>query len=166
MMCSLSAATIAFGVSLSFSTSDESPPLWGMDAWMFISPSMLDAPSATSSSAAEGGVEPLVRSENAGDGLWVRRRVPLVDLERATEDDPIGARKHVTRASGEGVAHLGLRFEDRQLTTRRVQVLVAEQIAAAEAGTIEHQRFRKRSDVCGRGDLADLDLPAGDLNVA
>src|SRR5207253_10122842 len=100
-------------VSLSFSTSEASPLLWGMDAWMFISPTMLDAPSATSSGAAEGGVEPLVRGENAGDGLWVRRRVPLVELERAAENDPIGAREHVARAAGEGIADLGLRFEDR-----------------------------------------------------
>src|SRR5437762_7586913 len=166
MMCSLSAATIAFGVSLSFSTSEASPLLWGMDAWMFISPTMLEAPRAASSRTAEGGVEPLVRREDAGDRLRVRRRVPLVELERAAEDDPIGAREHVARASGEGVAHLGLRFEDRQLTARRAQVLVAEQLAAAKAGAIEHDHFRKCSDICGCGDLADLDHPAGDLNVA
>ena len=70
------------------------------------------------------------------------RRVPLVELERAAEEDAVGPREHVAGAAGEGVAHLRLRLEDRELAARRVQLLVAEQLAAAKAGAVEHQRSR------------------------
>src|SRR5438105_14770665 len=130
MMCSLSAETIAFGVSLSFSTSEASPPLWGMDAWMFISPTMLEARRAASSRTAQGGEEALMIIDDTGDRLRVGSRVPLVELEGAAEQDPVGPREHVAGAAGERILDLGLRLEDRELPACGAQVLIAEQDAA------------------------------------
>src|SRR5206468_5910746 len=65
MICSSRAATIALGVSLSLSTSACSPPLWGMDAWMFISSRMSGPASATSSGAAEAVGEALLLADDA-----------------------------------------------------------------------------------------------------
>ena len=96
----------------------------------------------------------------------LRRRVPLVELERAAEDDAVGAREHVAGAAGEGIADLRLRLEDGELAARRMQVLVAEQVAAAEAGAVEDERFGQRRDIGGRREPPDLDLAAGDLHVA
>src|SRR6185503_5870424 len=127
---------------------------------------MSEPPSGTSSGAAQRSVETLVRCDDALDGRWLGSRVPLVELERAAEDDPVGPGKHVAWPSGERVIHFGLRFEDCELSARRVQILVAEQIAAAEAGAVENQGFRERSDVRRSRELADFELAAGDLDVA
>src|SRR3954452_23135184 len=102
---------------------------------------MSEAPQGTSSGAAEAGVEALVGCEDAGDRLGLRRGVPLVELERAAEDDPVGAREHVAGAAGEGVADLALRFEDGELAAGGPQLLVAEQFAAAEAGAVDDEAF-------------------------
>src|SRR5205823_5814578 len=121
-ICSLSAATIAFGVSLSFSTSEASPPFWGMDAWMFISPTMLEALRAASSRTGQGGEEAVRIIDDAGDRLRVGSRVPPVEIESAAEQDSVGPREHIAGAAGERILDFGLRLQDRELPARRVQV--------------------------------------------
>src|SRR5437764_5951080 len=121
---------------------------------------------ATSSGAAQAGEEALMVGNDAGDGRGLGRRVPLVELERAAEDDPVGPREHVAGASGEGILDFGLRLEDRELAARGMKVLIAEQVAAAEAGAVEDEAFRQGCDVSGSRELADFDLAAGDLHVA
>src|SRR5512133_2923081 len=133
-MWSLSAATMALGVSLSFSTSEGSPPRassgdWGMDAWRFISPAMSWAVRRGSSGAAETLEEALVTAQDALDRRRVGRRIPLIELERAAEDYAVGPREHVAGAAGEGVADIRLRLEDGELAASGAQVLVAEQVA-------------------------------------
>src|SRR6185369_15484773 len=87
-----------------------------------------------SSGAAEGAEQALVRGDDAGDRLGLGRPVPLVELERAAEQDAVGAREHIARLDGEGVADLRLGQEDGELATGGAQLLVAEQGAGAEAG--------------------------------
>src|SRR4051812_10424337 len=120
----------------------------------------------TSSGAAEAREEALMVGKDPGDRRWLGSRVPLVDLERPAEDDAIGPREHVARAAAERILHLRLRLEDRKLAARRVQVLVAEQVATAEPGAVEDQVFGQGRNVGRSGELADLDPPAGDLHVA
>src|SRR6476646_8180198 len=127
---------------------------------------MSGPPSGTSSSTAQSGEEGLVTGDDAGDRLRLGSRVPLVELERAAEDDAVRAREHVAGTAGEGVADLGLRLEDYELAAGGMQLLVVEQVAAAEAGAIEDQRFGQRGDVRRRRELAHLDLAASDLHVA
>src|SRR5689334_14711839 len=127
---------------------------------------MSEPPSGTSSGAPQRSVETLVRCDDALDGRWLGSRIPLVELECPAEDDAIGPREHVARPSGEGIIHFRLRLEDRELPTRRMQILVAEQIAAPEAGAVEHQVFGERSDVRRSRELADFELAACNLDVA
>src|SRR5438445_8884172 len=110
---------------------------------------MSEARSSSSSGAAQAGEEGFVASDDPGDGRRVRSLVPLVELERPAEDDPVGPREHVAGAAGEGVTDFGLRLEDRKLAARRAKVLIAEQIVAAEAGAVEHQGFGQSGDVGG-----------------
>src|SRR5436305_14981638 len=117
---------------------------------------MSEPRSGTSSGTAELGEEALMVVDDSGDRCWVGRGVPLIELERAAEDDPVGPREHVAGTAGEGVLHLGLRLQDGELSARRAQLLVAEQLAAAEAGAVEDQSFGKRRQA-GRGyELAHL----------
>src|SRR5690349_12403494 len=125
---------------------------------------MSGPPRVTSSGAAERGEEALVDGEDAGDRVGLRGRVPFIDLEGAAEEDAVGAREHVAVAEV-GVIHLWLRLEDRELTARGMQVLVAEQLAAAEARAVEDQALGKRRQIRRACELADLDLAAGDLNI-
>src|SRR4051812_4354500 len=104
---------------------------------------MLEARTAGSSAAAKGGEEALVTSDDPGDRRRVGRRVPDIALERPAEQDAVTAREHVTEFAERGVAYLGLRLENRELAADRMQLLIAEQLARAEAGAIEHQAFRK-----------------------
>src|SRR4051794_7984672 len=127
---------------------------------------MLDALSPASSGAAEAFEEALLRIDDPGDPVGLRCRVPLVELERAAEQDAVGAREHVTWAASECVADLRLRLEDHELPARRVKVRVAEQLAAAEAGTVQHQRFGKCGDICRLREAPHLDFAAGELHVA
>src|SRR3954471_3458290 len=99
---------------------------------------MSGAPGSTSSGAAERREEPLVRGEDALDRRRLRRRVPLVELEGAAEQDAVRSREHVAGPAGKGVADLRLRLQDGELAARRVEVLVAEQLAAAQSGAVEH----------------------------
>src|SRR5438309_982474 len=92
-MCSFNAATIALGVSLSFSTWACSPPLWGMVVCRFILPAMSGAPVGTSSGTAEGGEEALLVAHDLVDLRRLRRRIPLVELERAAQKDAVGPRE-------------------------------------------------------------------------
>src|SRR5689334_14699094 len=127
---------------------------------------MSGPPRGTSSGAAETGEEALVVGDDAGDVLGLRGRVPHVAFERAAEEDAVRAGEHVAEAPLCGVADLGLRLEDGELAADRMQVLVAEQVAATEAGAVEHQAFGKRGDIGGRRELAYLDPAAGNQNVA
>src|SRR5437868_12094597 len=120
---------------------------------------------ATSSGAAQAGEEALMVGNDAGDGRGLGRRVPLVELERAAEDDPVGPREHVAGTAGEGVLHFRLWLEDCELAAGGAKLLVAEQLAAAQAGAVEDQAFAKHRNVGRRGELAHLDLAAGDLHV-
>src|SRR5690242_15413841 len=117
---------------------------------------MSGPPLATSSGAAEGREEALVVGDDALDRGGLGSRAPLIELERAAEDDPVGPGEHVAGAAGERVAHLRLRLEDGELAARRAQVRIAEQVAAAEARAVEHQLLGKRHDIAGRRELADL----------
>src|SRR5213075_1456575 len=119
-----------------------------------------------SSAAAKAVEEALVGGDDAGDVLCPRGWVPFVDLERAAEDDSVGAREHVAEVAERRVTNLRLRLEDGELAARRVQVLVVEQLAAAKAGAVEDQLFRQRCNVGGRGEAANLDVAAGNLNVS
>ena len=96
---------------------------------------------------------------DALDRRRVGRRVPLVELERSAEDDPVGTREHVAGPAGEGVAHLGLRLEDRKLAARGPKVLVAEQLPAAEAGAVEDEAFRECVISAGVANLRTSILP-------
>src|SRR5574338_1370319 len=120
----------------------------------------------TSSGAAEALEEALVAGHDAGNrrGLW--SGVPDVALEGASEKDPIGPREHVAEVAERGVSHLRLRLEDGELPADRLQLLIAEQLARAEAGAVEDQLLRQRGNVGGRGEAPHLDPPSGDLNVA
>src|SRR3954462_13197904 len=90
---------------------------------------MSEGPAGTSSGAAQRREEALMVGDDAGDGRRFGGRIPLVDLERAAEDDPVGAREHVAGTAGEGILPLRLRLEDGELAAGRVQVLVSEQLA-------------------------------------
>src|SRR5690348_5990723 len=126
---------------------------------------MSGPPSGTSSRAPEGGEEAFVVGDDTLDRRGLRGRVPLVELERASEDDPVGPREHVAGPAGERILDLGLRLEDRELAARGAQVLVAEQLAAAEPRAVEYQRFGQSGNVGGCREAADLDPSAGDLHV-
>src|SRR4051812_37753094 len=89
---------------------------------------MLDALSPASSGAAEAFEEALLRADDAGDPVRLRSRVPLVELERAAQQDPVGPREHVAGAASERVADLRLRLENHELPARGVQVRVAKQV--------------------------------------
>src|SRR5438270_8089854 len=119
----------------------------------------------TSSGTAQRSEEALMAGDNAGDGRGLGRRVPLVDFESATEDDAVGPREHVAGTAGEGILHLRLRLEDRELAAGRMKVLIVEQVAAAEPGAVEDEALRQRSNIRGRRELADLEFRAGDLHV-
>src|SRR5436305_8852063 len=110
---------------------------------------MSEPPTATSSGAAQAGEEGFVAGDDPSDGRRLGRRIPLVELERAAEDDPVGPREHVPGPAGEGVLHLRLRLEDRELTAGGTKILVVEQAAAAEARAVEHQTFRQRGNLGG-----------------
>src|SRR5437763_8956815 len=107
---------------------------------------MSEPPTATSSGAAQAGEEGFVAGDDPGDGRRLGCRIPLVELERAAEDDPIGAREHVAGTAGEGILHLRLRFEDGELTAGRAELLIIEQIATAKAGAVEHEIFGQRGN--------------------
>src|SRR5690348_17514410 len=107
---------------------------------------MSGPPPVTSSGAAERGEEALVDGEDAGDVRGLRGRIPFVDLEGSAEEDAVGSREHVAVAEI-GVIHFGLRLEDRELTACGMQVLVAEQLAAAEARAVEDQALGKRGQI-------------------
>src|SRR5690349_22875537 len=100
---------------------------------------MSERAGGTSSGAAEAREEALVGGDDAGDRRWIGRRVPHVALERAAEQDAVGAREHVAELTLRRVADVWLRLEDRELAADRVQLLIAEQVAAAEPGAIERQ---------------------------
>src|SRR5438309_10681269 len=119
---------------------------------------MSEALPGSSSGAAQAPEEGFVAGDDLGDGRGVGSRVPLVELERAAEDDPVGPREHVPGPSGEGILHLGLRLEDRELTAGGTKVLVVEQAAAAEAGAIEDEAFGQRCNVSGSRELPDFNL--------
>ena len=53
--------------------------------------------------------------------------LPDAALERAAEQDAVGAREHVAGLAGEGVADLGLRQQDGELAAHRLDAGVAEQ---------------------------------------
>src|SRR3954452_23548292 len=91
---------------------------------------MLEALKRASSGAAEAFEEALLRTDDAGDPVRLRSRVPLVKLERAAQQDSVRAREHVTRAAGQCVSDFRLRLEDHELATRWMKVGVAEQVAA------------------------------------
>src|SRR4051812_7779611 len=120
----------------------------------------------TSSGAAQPGEEGLMIGDNAGDGRRLGRRVPLIYLERAAEDDPVRPREHVPGASGEGILHLRLRLEDGELAARGVEILVSEQVTAAEPGAVEDETLGQRRNLGGRSELANLELATRDLHVA
>src|SRR5437870_12718230 len=102
----------------------------------------MSGPRAVRSSGAEQArEEALVGSNDAGDRLRLRGRVPLIDLERSAEDDAVGSREHVFGAAGERVADLRLRFEDRQLCAGRVEAVVVEQVAVSKARGVDDQAF-------------------------
>src|SRR5689334_19036748 len=100
---------------------------------------MSEPPAGTSSSASQACEEALVVADDLADGRRVRRRIPLVDLERAAKDDPVRPREHVTGTAGERVLHFRLRLENGKLTAGRMQILVTEQVAAAKAGAVEDE---------------------------
>src|SRR6185369_1072904 len=85
--------------------------------------------------------------------------------ERSSEKDAVRTREHVSVAEV-SVTNLGLRLEDGELATNRVKIGVAEEVATAKPGAIEHQGLRKSGNVAGRCEAPHLDLPAGDLHVA
>src|SRR5579859_7063558 len=102
---------------------------------------MSEPPRCSSSRAAKTGKEALMVFEYPGDRLGFRRRVPLVEFERAAKNDPVRSWEHVSWSAGESILHLLLRFENRELPARGVQILVPEQVAATKASAIEHQPF-------------------------
>src|SRR5205809_44673 len=122
--------------------------------------------SATSSRAAEALEEALMVGNDPRDGRGFGRGVPLVELERAAKDDPIGPREHVARTTGERIADLRLRLENGKLAAGGTQVLIVEQVATPEPGAVEDEVLRQRADFGRSGKLADFDCAAGDLNVA
>src|SRR6185503_17479755 len=130
-----------------------------------MSPRMSGPFRGTSSGAAEACEEAFLVADDAGDGLGLRSRIPLVELERSAEDDAVGPREHVAGTEGERVIYVRLRLENRKLPAGGVQVRVAEQVAAAEPCAIEDEAFRQRGDVRGCRELADLDPAARDLQV-
>src|SRR3954466_6651047 len=83
----------------------------------------LGASRAASSVAAQAGEEAFVGGDDAGDGLRVGRRVPLVELEGSTEEGAAGPGEHVAGPAGQRILHLGLRLEDGELAARRMKVL-------------------------------------------
>src|SRR5689334_14386171 len=107
----------------------------------------------TSSGAAEGVEEALLRCDDAADVVRLRGRVPFVDLERAAEDDAVGPREHVAEVPERGILNLGLGLEDRELAARRMHLLIIEQVAAAEPGAVEYKGFGQRGYVGGRREL-------------
>src|SRR5438309_473495 len=127
---------------------------------------MSEALPGSSSGAAQAPEEGFVAGDDLGDGRGVGSRVPLVELERAAEDDPVGPREHVAGPTGEGVADLALRLENRQLAARRAQVRVAEQFVAAETRAVEHQALGQSGDIGRSGEAPHLELAAGELDVA
>src|SRR3954452_1397794 len=123
----------------------------------------MSEPSPVSSSgAAEARKEALMVGDDVGDVLRLRSRVPHAPLERAAEQDSVGAREHVAELSLDRVADLRLRLEDRELAADRRQQLVAEQVAAAKPGAVEDQRFRQGRDLGRSRESPDLDSAAGD----
>src|SRR6476469_5710786 len=122
--------------------------------------------SGTSSGAAQRGEEALMIGDDARDGRWIGRRVPPVDLERPAEDDAVGPREHVAGSTSEGILHLGLRLEDRELAAGGMQAGIAEQVAAAKARAVEDEAFGQDRDVGRSREPADLELAAGDEHVA
>src|SRR5207253_10737929 len=125
---------------------------------------MSAATAATSSGAAEAVEEALMVGDDAGNHCRIGRRVPLVELERAAEDDPVGPGEHVARAAGERILDLGLRLEDGELAAGWSKLLVAEQVAAAEAGAVEDEAFRQCSNAGRRREFPHFDLAAGNLH--
>src|SRR6476469_3654871 len=97
----------------------------------------------TSSGTAEAVEEALLRGQDPGDVRGLRSRVPGIELKGAAKQDAVCAGKHVAEIAECRVSDLGLWLEDRELTTHRLQLLVAEQVAAAKAGAIEHEGFRQ-----------------------
>src|SRR3954470_8688389 len=111
-----------------------------------MSDSRLGTERASSSGAAKGTEQALVAGKDAGDVGGLRRRVPLVPLERAAEQYPIGAGEHISTPGGDGVANLRLGQQDGELAAHRVKLHVAEQVSRAEAGAVEHQPLRQGAD--------------------
>src|SRR5688572_30455056 len=92
-----------------------------------------------SSGAAKAGEQGLVRSDDPVGGRRIHLHRPIVELERASENDPVGPREHVAGAAREGVADLGLWKQDGKLSPRRPKLLVAEKLAGAEARAVEDE---------------------------
>src|SRR5579859_1283372 len=103
---------------------------------------MLEALRAHSSGATKAFEKALLRCDDPGDGFGLGSCVPLVELKGPAKEDAVGAREHVTRAAGDRVAHLRLRLEDGELATRGMEVLIIEQLPAAEPGAVENQVLR------------------------
>src|SRR5580704_19174404 len=89
-----------------------------------------------------------VRGQDARLRREIDARRPVSAFERSSEHDAVGPWKHVQRSGGQiYVADGGLGLENRQLAANRLENVVVEQLARAQARAVEDDRFVQNRNV-------------------
>src|SRR3546814_19360291 len=94
-----------------------------------------------SSRTAESREKPLMRGDDARDAFGLGLGLPYIAFVAAADDDPVGAREHISGIAGEGVLDFGLGDQDGELAPERYQFGVAEQVGPAEPGAFVNEAF-------------------------
>src|SRR3546814_11756206 len=79
-----------------------------------------------SSRTAESREKPLMRGDDARDAFGLGLGLPYIAFVAAADDDPVGAREHISGIAGEGVLDFGLGDqEDRKSVVEGKSVSVS-----------------------------------------
>src|ERR1044071_4301223 len=87
-------------------------------------------------------------------------------LESSSKDNAVAARKHVKTPSDHRVIDFGLRYQYVKLAFDRHQLAVAEQLARAEAGGVDHSRLSQAGRWFRRREQCPANSPAGNVEIS
>src|ERR1044071_5026160 len=80
-------------------------------------------------------------------------------LESSSKDNAVAARKHVKTPSDHRGIDFGLRYQYVKLAFDRHQLAVAEQLARAEAGAVDHNRLSQARKLIRRCEHCSANSP-------
>src|SRR6185369_16447985 len=90
---------------------------------------------------------------------------PVAVVPRAAENDAVAPRKHVAAAEV-AIVDLGLRQQDFELTTHRLEFRIIKQLARTESGAVENNRLAQPRDLTPAAKLFHHHTPARDVEIA